>query len=312
VRLDGYYAREVYMPATMDLDPRAILQALGVADAMAVVPVSGGSDTAIWRVERGVERYALRVFRSEQAEICRYEVLAMEAAGAGGIPVPRVHAAGAWQGRPALLLSWLPGRPIGGVLAARPWLAPRLGVLFGRMQAAIHRVPAPNGLRRPDRPWIDWGSAVTGPLRERLLERGGHANALLYLDYHPLNVMTDTDGTRVTAVLDWANALPGDPRADAARTYTILRLDAADPARSSLPARGVLRLFEWGWRHGYERATPIMGEMAPFYAWAGVVMARDLAAKREPASLARIDLWTAEWTRDALKGRTALTDNSAR
>ena len=288
---------------TSELEPRAILQALGIVGPVSAVPCSGGSDTAIWRVEHGGACYALRVFRVEQAETCRREVAALAAAVDGGIPAPLIHAEGVWRDRPALLLSWLPGRPIGDVLAARPWLAPRLGVLFGRMQAAIHRLPAPDALRAPDRGWITWGGAAGEPLRRRLQALAGDSDALLHLDYHPLNVLTD--GARITAVLDWANAHAGDPRADAARTYTILRLDAADPLRSTLAARGMLRLFEWGWRHGYERAMPDQGDRAPFYAWAGAVMGRDLAAKRGPDSLARMIKWTEEWTRRA-SGRSSM------
>jgi hypothetical protein len=35
--------------------------------------------------------------------------------------------------------------------------------------------------------------------------------------------------------------------------------------------------------------------MAPFYAWAGATMQRDLSAKRSPADLARIRRWTERW-----------------
>src|SRR5436853_495789 len=71
------------------------------------------------------------------------------------------------------------------------------------------------------------------------------SDALLHLDFHPLNVLVD--GRRVTAVIDWANARAGDPRADLARTLTILRLSPVPPRFARLV--GVLVA---GWRGGYE------------------------------------------------------------
>jgi hypothetical protein len=182
-------------------------------------------------------------------------------------------------------------------LRARPWRAWKLGVRFGRMQAAIHAVPAPGALRRYPDSWIAWAGPAAEPLQARLRAADHRADALLHLDYHPLNVMTD--GTRVTGVLDWTNARAGDPRADAARTVTILRVDVKGGGASLVLERGVRWLFEQGWRHGYTRAAGPLGDLTPFYAWAGAVMGRDLAHKRGPRELARIHRWTTTWNRRA-------------
>jgi hypothetical protein len=37
--------------------------------------------------------------------------------------------------------------------------------------------------------------------------------------------------------------------------------------------------------------------MAPFYAWAGMAMQHDLAARFKPAELAHVERWTAAWER---------------
>src|SRR5919107_292107 len=95
----------------------------------------------------GGELYALRVFRPGEDGIALREAQVMRAAGEGGIPVPRVYAEGRWRDRAALLLSWCPGRPMAEELAARPWRAWPLGVLFGQSQAAIHGRPSPEALR---------------------------------------------------------------------------------------------------------------------------------------------------------------------
>src|SRR5713226_3809693 len=279
------------MSATMendDLDPLAILQTLGLADVTAIVPVHGGSDTSIWRIERAGEIYALRVFGSGEHDDCEREMKVMQAALVAGLPVPTIHGAGEWRNHPVLLLSWIPGQTVTDELRVRPWLAWKLGVLFGRMHAAVHTIPAPAILRNQPDAWIDWMGPGEQSLKECLRTNGHHVDALLHLDYHPFNVMTD--GKRITGILDWRNARAGDPRADAARTISILRVDFV--GRPRLLERAVRKVFERGWRRGYEQKGTRLGNLSLFYAWAGTVMERDLAAKRKPEDLARIHRWT--------------------
>jgi aminoglycoside phosphotransferase (APT) family kinase protein len=155
------------------------------------------------------------------------------------------------------------------------------------MHSAIHAVPAPPGLPNYRR---TTGGTIPKALERRLASLGAGANALLHLDYHPRNVLTD--GHSITGVIDWTNARSGDPRADLARTTSILRLDAG-PDPPSLPVRAILTIFEAGWRRGYRRSGGSPGDLDLFYAWAGVMMAHDLAAKRDAAFLARVRRWTA-------------------
>src|SRR5439155_1786536 len=201
-------------PLSNDLDPQSVLAALGFSDAGNSTRVTSGTDTAIWRVERGGQVYALRLFRSDQHETCHRERLAMRAAE-GSLPLPRIHAESIWEGRPALLLSWCPGQSLGQLLLQGPRRVLRLGARFGQMQARIHAVSAPAGLRDDPNGWIEWAGPIEPPIQARLRAAAGSAAALLHLDYHPGNVMTD--GREITAVLDWAKANAGDPRADLAR-----------------------------------------------------------------------------------------------
>jgi aminoglycoside phosphotransferase (APT) family kinase protein len=282
------------------LNPNAIFASLGFERPRSSERVSGGRDTAIFRVELGGELYALRVFRPGEDGVARREAEVMRAAGVGSVPVPRVCAEGTWRNRAALLLSWCPGRPMAEELAARPWRAWPLGVLFGRCQAAIHGRPSPEALRAAGRAWIDWAGPGEVALAARLRETDPYEDSLVHLDYHPLNVMTD--GKRITGVLDWTNARAGDPRADYARTLTILRLDSG--AASPL-VLAVLRLFEAGWRSGYRRITGRPSDMAPYYAWAGAVMLRDRGPRTDrpggmtARELGRVRAWTERWKKRA-------------
>lgn len=286
-----------------DLDPLAVLRALGVEDARVVEPVAGGWDTAIWRVDRGAVSSALRLFRPEQASTARREALALRAL-VGHAPVPEVQAEGTWRGRPALLLSWVPGRPLAHALRARPWLAWRLGYAFGRAQARIHAVPVTAALRQIETDWIAWAGPGEEALQARLRALPPRADALIHLDYHPLNVMVEE--TEVTGVLDWANVSIGDARADLARTLSILRLAPSPPGVPERLHGLIRRLLELGWRHGYGQPFGDQAEMALFYAWAGVVMLRDLAPKvgrpgvwLRPRHLDGVRRWTEVWRRRA-------------
>jgi hypothetical protein len=122
---------------------------------------------------------------------------------------------------------------------------------------------------------------------------------LLHLDYHPLNVLTENG--KVTAVLDWANATTGDPRADLARTLSILRMAPLPTGLTGAVARIQLRAFEAGWRYGYEEVVGPTDSLAPFCWWAGLAMERDLSPRLgrldlpwlTPAFFDRVRAWTA-------------------
>lgn len=286
--------------STSELDPVAILAALGLSGPVRTSPVHGGLDAAIWRVEGADATYALRVLRPEQVPVARREAAAMSTAAAAGLPVPRVHVAGSWQERPALLLDWCPGRTMADELRARPWRAWSLGLQLGQIQAAIHALPPPADVGDDPDAWRDI-AGPDAPLRACLERLPSRETALLHLDYHPLNVLVDRGG--VSAVLDWANARPGDPRADLARTVSILRLAPLPAGPTGTAMRAGLRVLEAGWRRGYQREAGPVGELAPFYAWAGTLMVREMTPRVGRSDIpwlteehmARVQRWTAHW-----------------
>jgi aminoglycoside phosphotransferase (APT) family kinase protein len=258
------------------LDPTDILDRLGVVGPARAMSISGGADTLIWRVEAAGQVSALRLFQPEQAAMAQREVAVMAAASSAGLPVPRVYAEGIWGGRPVLHMSWMPGRPLRDALRTHPWRVRALGVQFGRTQAAVHAVPPPAALLAHPTPWIAWANPDDA-LRDCLCAAARGPNVLLHLDFHPMNVLV-ADG-RVSAVLDWANARAGDPRADLARTASILRFAPLDPGVLRPPESLVRHLFIAGWRRGYREVAGPIGGMAPFYAWAGAVLIHDLTPR---------------------------------
>lgn len=278
-----------------ELDPRAILQSLGMNNATSITPVQGGYDTAIWRVEIDGVSYALRVFRRGEDQACHQERQVMEAVAQIGLPVPRVHAEGSWQERPALLLSWMQGQTVGSVLSAKPWRARKLGMVCGMAHARLHTIVAPELLSQLPSDWIAWAALEDGSLLKRLHEIGQQKSVLLHMDFHPFNLMTD--GEKVTGILDWKIAHAGDPRADAARTVSLLSVPTF--GEMNIAVALVRRIFLAGWRAGYQRQGGSLTEMSLFYAWAGAVMIRDLGTRVPARRLPGIKRWAARWRKQA-------------
>lgn len=284
-----------------EIDPAAVLAALNVRAAGPLERVTGGLDTAIWRFPTADGAWhALRVFRPEQATAAQREQAAIAAARAGRVPVPAIEASGVWHNRPAVVLSWSPGRPLLAVLEKAPWDLWRLGRRFGRMQARIHATPAPDRLREAPYAWITKSPYTDPALIERLRTAQGAADTFLHMDYHPLNVLSD--GRRLTAVLDWVGVATGDRRADLAFTTAVLEI-APTPPGPPAPVRYVLqiarRLLTVAWRRGYDQAAGpgARDGIAPFMVWAGARLLHDFERR-----LGEPQMWATDRDLDPLRG----------
>jgi aminoglycoside phosphotransferase (APT) family kinase protein len=262
------------VPEGPQIDPYEVLRAVGVTDARAAEPLAGGWDTSIWRVERRGEPAVLRLLRATEADRCRREVAAMEAASAAGVPAPAVLAEGEWEGRPALLLSWCPGTPLAHALRAEPDRAAALGLAFGATLARLHAVRAPEMMPHIGVEWIGAVGPGEEALQASLREVTLNAKVLLHLDYHPMNTLTD--GETITGLVDWANAAAGDPRADLARALVLLDLIARIHAATAA-LRSAVRVLRVAFLRGYRDAGGCTERMALFLAWGWAVTARDLS-----------------------------------
>ena len=282
-------------------DPVAILAALQQPPPQRVARVLGGNDTLIWRADYATASYALRLFRPTQRVAWEREQEAHAVAAQAGIAVPTIHAAAIWNDRPVLLLGWCAGEPLAMLLQRQPWRTWRLGRALGRVQAQIHQATPPAAW--PTHLWIEASGACAPRIRQLLRAQPERSDRLLHLDYHLMNVLSD--GNHITAVLDWANAQSGDPRADLARTYTQLWVEPYEAHESRL-----LRTWRWvlcqAWRGGYKQVHGSCAIPPLFQAWAGEYMQRDLAHRVgqtgswwQPQHLAQIARWTARQWRQA-------------
>lgn len=264
-----------------------VLRALGLPERAVVEPAAGGASASAWKVQADGNQYVLRL--SDSAGLTAARLSAMAAARVAGLPVPElVRRANTPLGE-AVLLSWLPGTPLADVLVQSPETASDLGHAMGAMQRRLHEVTAP----------MDVPAVITDPDHPFAAGRGipglPEGDALLHLDWHPLNILVNPASREITGIVDWDNARRGHPRLDLARTSSILTVE---PSLASLPAelRDVLVPFREAWADSYgaeARSIP-----AACHLWAGRVMLADLEARHAPAALEPLRQWTDGWMRD--------------
>jgi len=278
-----------------EISPFAVLEALHIKGCTDASRLHGGWDTMIWSVTCNGEMFALRLHRPENSDWVDHEVRAMRAAAAAGISVPDVRARGEWNGRAALLLEWCDGRTMMQNMRRRPWSIRSLGHSLGQRQAELHQVTfAPPEVDRHD--WITRFGPVDDDLRARLLEVAGPEDRLIHLDFHPLNVMVFN--REIGCILDWTNAASGDPRADVARTWSILRLMPLTPNRPEPVTESARKLLAAGWLREYEAHAGKLREMPLFKAWAGTAMVIDMQR-----NVHRPEIWIEQRHVDAIQAR---------
>ncbi len=252
------------------IDPRGALATLGYAETSEPRRVKGGWDTLLWRfgTQDGRE-HSLRVYvLPRREEIARRERIALETCARAGLPAPRVETVGEVQGLPAMVLSWCPGIPILAFVEKKPWTLWRLGRLFGRTQAQMHAVmPPAEFIETAPEDWISRIAVEDADLAEHARSLRLSTSSLIHMDFHPLNLVSD--GTTVTGILDWAVAAAGDPRADLARTETILLAAPVPPGPLSALLNLARNVILRAWRSGYQEMAGPMPNYRPLRAWAG-------------------------------------------
>jgi aminoglycoside phosphotransferase (APT) family kinase protein len=246
------------------IDPLAIMRALGYEGSYVASVLAENRGKGVWRVSGEGAIFALRVLRPDEEDVAALERAAMETAGHAGVPAPAVVAAGTWERRPVMLLSFCEGRTLRQAMQARPWRAFGLGMACGRAQAMLHERSRPASLPAP--PWVERFGPVDPELRARLEAVARPDPSLLHLDFHPDNVLVDGAGA-ITGVVDWTNACAGDPRADLARSWSLLTRRTRSGARARVVAVA-WKLAAAGWHRGYEQVAGPQSNMELFRLWA--------------------------------------------
>lgn len=208
----------------MQDDIHAWLIQAGFPEDIELAPLGSGlGSTSLWtfRPSPRTAPLVVRVFREGATRVADREYLAMRTAADHGVPVPTVVTRGEIRNRPLLVTTFAEGTPVGHAIRETPDRALELGLRMGEVLGRLHTIVAPEGLTAGTAGWIERGGSSLAPIRHLLLTIPDQ-DRLLHLDYHPLNVLTD--GTDITAIIDWENTLEGPPPMDLARTRAILHV----------------------------------------------------------------------------------------
>lgn len=107
----------------------------------------------------------------------------------------------------------------------------RNAILMAELQAELHQLacPYPSNMREELRRRLEWAEPLSAQGKreiQRLLDEMPDGSRLCHFDLHPGNIMLSKNGP---VLIDWNNALVGDPAADAARTAMMLNSTSMPP-----------------------------------------------------------------------------------
>lgn len=200
-----------------------------------------------------------------------WQAAAMEAARSSGVRVPAVLEATTVMGRPGLVMERIEGTDLLTLVGRRPWTLFRAARISVQLHASLHEVKAPESLPPLRATLGERIESSTAALGEHttfaldLLAGLPDGDRLCHGDFHPGNIMMDGS---TPVLIDWTNAMRGEPTADVARTHLMLRLGEVPPG-TSVPLRVMAAVgrsaLVWLYIRGYRRLRPL--DMALLARW---------------------------------------------
>jgi aminoglycoside phosphotransferase (APT) family kinase protein len=174
-------------------------------------------------------------------------------AAAAGLPVPRFIEEVRLRGKPGIVYERVDGKPMTEHI--RPLSALRLGRTMADLHIVMHRCVAPS--LRQQREIINHAVAQWPEKFRRyasqLLAALPHGDKLCHGDMHPGNILMSPRGP---VVIDWNDAVQGDPVADVARTLVLLNVVPAPKGIPEMLYKVTLALFQQGYIRRYRKFDP--------------------------------------------------------
>jgi aminoglycoside phosphotransferase (APT) family kinase protein len=189
------------------------------------------------------------------------------------------------QGRIGLVYTRIEGPVMVDIIRKRPWQVFEMMRLLAELQVRVQRCRAPGLPSLSERlqhvigraPHLD-AADKTHILQALQMLPGGES--VCHFDLHVEQVLLSPEGP---VLLDWMNTCQGNPAADAARTFLILRIgrDGQDKGRQTAPLRWFRRLFSAVYLRHYLSLNPQVSR-AQVEDWLLPVAAARLAEQIEP------------------------------
>jgi aminoglycoside phosphotransferase (APT) family kinase protein len=162
--------------------------------------IAAGRDSNIYEFGKG------RVLRrSRNGRSQTDEAKTMEYVRSRGYPAPEVFSIS--DDGVDMVMARVEGPTMVEAASAQPWKLRRYGRMLAELHQALHLIEVPQ--------WLPAAPCGSG-------------DALLHMDFHPLNIMLSSDGP---VVLDWTRASRGNPLVDVAATWVLLASGEVDMNR---------------------------------------------------------------------------------
>ena len=210
-----------------------------------------------------------------------------------GLPAPAVEGVVEVDGRRGIVFERVEGPSMLKVLITKPWKMPKLARTLAELQAAMHscEVPELPSLRGIVEEIIRDSVLLSADTREALLkvlEQLPDGNAVCHGDFHPDQVIMSPRGP---IIIDWSNALQGNPLADVARTSFILQMgDVPSFVAGQWLIKAVRAWFHSVYLKRYLRLRPASREeIAPWELLSAVARLSDGIAEEKELLLALIE-----------------------
>jgi aminoglycoside phosphotransferase (APT) family kinase protein len=167
-------------------------------------------------------------YEGEPREGAEHEAMVTRAVHDAGAPAPDTGEIVEVNGRAGIVFERIHGPAMLQSVMRRPWRFLRMARDMAELHAEVHSHTAPE--LRSVREVLDVVLGEEGLLPERFrkaaldaLPRLPEGDSILHGDFHPDNILLTAGGPRI---IDWTNALRGDPLADVARTWMLLEMAA--------------------------------------------------------------------------------------
>jgi Ser/Thr protein kinase RdoA (MazF antagonist) len=176
--------------------------------------------------------------------VAEYEARAARVAYDRGILTPRVDEVVVLDGRVGIIFERVDGPSMLDFATTRPWCLWSCARALAELQFAVYQCAAPQlrSARSSAERRVDSAPALSAGLKRSVLRAWAQlpdGDRLCHGDLHPDQIIVSSGGM---VIIDWADAVRGNPLADIARTSLILRVSPLPPG-ASLPMRLISQAF---------------------------------------------------------------------
>lgn len=192
-------------------------------------PIASGNTADIYLVEGKILKLFHNRFSASQAEI---ECSKQKIAYACGLPVPQIYDLCSIQNRPAILMEYIPGISLGGLIQQNPAQLETYLAHTVDLQRKIHEktVAGLVSMKEKFSEQLQKAVSLDAPIKAKLLEkleRLPMENRLCHGDFHAFNLI---QAREKTVIVDWVDASAGSPYADVYRSYLLYTQFSSDMA----------------------------------------------------------------------------------